>query len=75
MIQLRRFANQFKLYIIVFLTYIVLKQKRLQNLVFNNAYSINCDLQMHQMTNYDDPKPHYAKDMDLNQPGKAMPKV
>lgn len=43
--------------------------------MFNNAYSINCDLQMHQMTNYDDPKPHYAKDMDLYQPGKAMPKV
>lgn len=41
----------------------------------NNAYSINCDLQTHQMTNYDGPKPHYAKDMDLNQPGKDMPRI
>lgn len=39
----------------------------------NNAYSINCDLQMHQMTKNDGPKPHYAKDMDLKQPGKDMP--
>lgn len=30
---------------------------------------------MHQMTNHDDPKPHYAKDMDLNQPGKDIPKI